>query len=255
MCNNLTNVSKNFSSAAKTYLANATIQKESALKILEHFKQVYHNGHVLDLGSGVGTFNYQPELKPLTTILFDLSRSMLKESKQSLVINGDANHLPIANNIIDVIISNLMIQWMNDKLITIHEIKRILKVHGYVILTTLIKPSLFELQRAWSDVDNHPHTITFDEVIDYHKLFNQARLTIVKSYTWQKTFYFPNIYTLLQHFKQTGTSMDNTRRSTGLGGRESLQKLTLAYEKQRTPDGLPVSYSYLLLIARKESNE
>lgn len=251
MLNNHLLVKQKFSNAAKNYLEYADIQKQSALEIISRFNKLNDDGMILDLGSGVGTFNHC-DRHHHDIILFDLSLEMLRYSKSKKCINGNANNLPILSNSINTVISNLMIQWVTDKSLVIHEINRILKPDGYVILTTLVKGSLFELQTAWQEVDEYQHTLKFDTVDDYNKAIECSKMKIIETKTWRNTLYFSDIYELMYHFKRTGTNIRQADNKSGLSGKERIKNFAIAYEKQRITLGLPLSYQYLIIVAKKE---
>lgn len=251
MLNNHLIVKQKFSNAAKNYLEYANIQKQSALEIISRLNKLNYDGTILDLGSGVGTLSHC-DRHHHDTILFDLSLEMLRYSKSKQCINGNASNLPILSNSINIVISNLMIQWLTDKSSVMHEINRILKLGGYVILTTLVKGSLFELQRAWREVDEYQHTLEFDTVDDYEKVLECSKLKIIEIKTWRNTLYFSEIYELMYHFKRTGTNTRQANNTSGLSGKEKIKNFAIAYEKQRVTLGLPLSYQYLIIVAKKE---
>lgn len=252
MLNDISIIKQKFSNAAKNYLANANIQRDSALEIISRFTKYHDGGIIFDLGSGVGTLKHQKKFND-NAILFDLSLNMLKQSGSNKCINGDANYLPVADSSIDMVISNLMIQWGSDKLLILNEINRILKPSSHVILTTLVKPSLIELQMAWQEVDNYQHTLNFDTVQYYEASVIQAGFKIIESTTWQNNLYFSDIYELMHHFKKTGTNTRQADNTKGLSGKEKVKNLAKAYEKQKCALGLPLSYQYLIIVAKKES--
>lgn len=255
MKNNLQLLQDNFNHCASKYLSNAKIQLNSANVIHKQLVDIISpNDLILDLGSGPGTLNYD-DIPAVDNeiILFDLSINMLKNSFKSNLICGNANYLPFKNNSFDVVISNLMIQWVHDKTQVIQEIKRVLKPNGVLIITTLIAPCLYELQQAWQEVDNAQHTIIFDDKNQYDNLFKKhAQWYNFQSHEWSNTIYFPDIYTLMYHFKQTGTSMLKSTNNRGIGGKQQILNLAKAYEKQRTINGLPLTYHYMSIATRKE---
>src|SRR6185437_4048285 len=117
----------NFNAISSDYLKHAQIQKRSALKIIHKLPTYHVSGFVLDLGSGPGTLHHCPE-NSYQSILYDLSLKMLKvgvsmDCENVLAINGDAGWLPFATSSIPTVISNLMLQWGEDKLQILSEIK------------------------------------------------------------------------------------------------------------------------------------
>lgn len=248
--NNL--ISYNFSQASKQYLKNAKIQKISALQIIENLPKHYKSGLILDLGSGPGTLEHTQTNCLNNVISFDLSLSMLKQNQNNLKVCADAQNIPFKNDSFENIISNLMLQWPENKQQTIAEINRILKPSGIIICVTLIKNSLYELQQAWKSIDDQAHTLNFLTSQNYLELFKHSNFEILEHYNFKNTYYFNNLYELLHHFKKTGTNLAKSNSNTGLGGKVKLKKLAKSYEKYRTNDGLPISYIYCLIIAQKK---
>ena len=184
-----------------------------------------------------------------STVAFDLSLPMLKISKSKYKINGDAYQLPIANNSFSLIICNLMLQWPDDKLQILSEAYRVLKPGGTLILSTLIKPSLYQLQESFAKVDNEQHTLNFLDEDNYIKLFKDALFTIKEQDHWMHTFYFDSLSSLFRNFKLTGSNI--SKSNSGLGGKQKLQQLENIYQKLATGYGLPISFFYLIIVAHK----
>lgn len=257
-------ISNNFNKAAPTYLKNALIQIPPALKTIAALNQYTNNGLnldndqiILDLGSGPGTLKHNKTSKKTIypTLSLDLSLEILKYCNNCSV-NADANYLPFANNSFPFIISNLMLQWPDKKSVVANEMHRVLKPNGKLILTTLIKPSLHELQQAWAEVDDEPHTLHFLDQGKYLSVFNQAGFSITEHYSWHNTEYFSTLSDLMWHFKHTGTNLTKQYHDKGLGGRSRLQKLDNAYQKLAIPNkGLPLTYTYLFIVATKVASK
>jgi malonyl-CoA O-methyltransferase len=243
-------VTYNFDYAAKNYLNYAHIQKQVAHKITRYLPALPPE-FTLDLGSGPGTLLHTT-YKDYPVILYDLSYKMLNTSNYNcnIAINGNATHLPFMNNSIHLIISNLMLQWPEDKLSVFREIYRTLAVDGIVIFTALINPSLWQLKAAWRNLDNKPHTLEFLSSNCYAQLCKNVGLSIIAMDAWEHIEYFDSCNKLLHHFKHTGTSMPKAQ-NTGLGGKQIITKLENEYAKFNTAHGLPLNYNYILIVAKK----
>lgn len=251
-------IQRNFNQAATSYMAHANIQKVSAAKIINSMTKHYKDGFILDLGSGPGTLAHQAN-NNYPVILYDLSLAMLKAGVNLpnsciTAINGDATHLPFASNSIDTVISNLMLQWPENKPQVFKEIQRVLAPSGHIIFTTLIKPSLWQLQNAWNQIDNAKHTLDFLTLDDYVTLCQNSGLNVIKLQTWESQLEFNDIYTLLRHFKLTGTSMPKSKHGNSLIGVGLIEKLSRAYPKLESETQYRLNYNYLMLIAYKEFN-
>lgn len=263
---------------ALNYLKHAHIQRISAQKIYEHLQKYTKNtinnrnnlnSIILDLGSGPGTLSHITNMpdhqlmlpQSTTMVLCDFNINMLKTIQNdntnkaqnsnylNIAINADAHSLPFCDSSVDIIISNLMIQWSPDKGSILSEIKRILKPNGQFICTTLISNSLWQLQHNWSKAlgNNTARTLQFEDLNHYTQLCKQNNLQILHSEAWEHMLYFDSTMDLMRHFKNTGTNMAQPKNS-GLGGKNKLELFKKAYETTRTPDGLPLSYHFGLLV-------
>ena len=243
-------ITYNFDQAAKNYLNYAHIQQQVADKIIQYLPTPLPE-FTLDLGSGPGTL---PHTKYTNSqiILYDLSYKMLKanSANHGLKINGNATYLPFRNNSIPLIISNLMLQWPKDKLSVFKEIYRTLTVGGTIIFISLINPSLWQLKKAWRNLDNKSHTLEFLPTNYYVTLCDAVGLNIITLDTWEHIEYFDSCNELLHHFKHTGTSMPKAQ-SSGLGGKQIMARLEAEYSKFKTENGLPLNYNYILIVAKK----
>ncbi len=257
MKNEIQLIRNNFDRAAISYALNAQIQRDPAIKLLEMLYKYscdinYNDEFILDLGSGIGTLQHAKSANYDNFIAFDLSGVMLRNSQYKHRVNGDAGNLPFADNSFSVVISNLMIQWSSDKTKVFNEINRIIAVGGKLIFTTLIAPSLYELQQSWRCVDDNPHTLEFLSQNKYVELLENCGFNILENISWCTTIHFKNLGDLLQHFKLTGTNLAKSNSNIGLGGKLKLKALNNAYELLTTESGLPLTYVYLLIVASKE---
>jgi malonyl-CoA O-methyltransferase len=175
---------------------------------------------------------------------------MLHKNLVPSPINAHAESLPLASNSIDIIISNLMLQWPENKRQALAETHRVLKPGGKLIFTTLIQPSLHELITSWAQIDEAKHTLSFLMPEDYLSLCHQARLGILAQSLWHETLFFSNFIELCRHFKDSGTSLPYAKRR-GLGGKDALRRIEQLYPHRAR--GLPLSYHYLMLVLHKEA--
>lgn len=272
-----------FDRIAKTYLQNAMIQNEAAQEIADYLLKAYISKFphpILDLGSGPGTFMHIAELATQPVILYDSSYSMLNagltNNNLTQAVHGVAEQLPFKDNSIKLIISNLMLQWSHNKHIVIQEISRILAPHGIFIFTTLIPPSLLNLQTVLKNIDGTALILKFIDTEIYKSYCKDAGLKVLYSHTWSTTLLFNTCLDLLQHFKNTGTNIIQVQKP-GLHGVKLLKQLQYEYNKhhlikntslkQNNPNyrnshtqSLLISqkyfleYHYLMLVLKKNSS-
>jgi ubiquinone/menaquinone biosynthesis C-methylase UbiE len=89
---------------------------------------------LLDLGAGTGLLS-QPLLTRFPDskiICLDFAQEALKKNPTKNKLCADANHLPLSNNCVDIIISNLMMQWCGNLNQLFSECHRVLKNDGLI---------------------------------------------------------------------------------------------------------------------------
>ncbi|WP_254491521.1 methyltransferase domain-containing protein, partial [Salmonella enterica] len=74
---------------------------------------------------------------------------------------GDAAALPLADNSVDVIFSNLCLQWVDDLPAVFAGFRRVLKPGGLLVCSTFGPETLVELNEAFAAADDRPHVSRF----------------------------------------------------------------------------------------------
>ena len=99
---------------------------------------------VADLGAGTGFISEGLVDGPASIIAVDQSAEMLKQMKRKFpdagnidYRTGNANHLPVRDNIVDYGLANMYLHHVDNPLKAIREIYRIMKRGGRMILTDL----------------------------------------------------------------------------------------------------------------------
>ncbi len=246
-------VAKSFSRAASTYEDVAIVQQAVLAEHLDRlsFSQIEPE-RILDLGSGTGTGTQQlsKKYKKSRVVAMDIAKGMLQEHRKKLprfrnktdLLCADLDYLPIADESVDLVFSNLAIQWSNDLHQLIKEFRRVLRTGGLLSFTTVGPDTLRELRDAWSSIgaDDHVH-----DFLDMHEIGDAlisngfgAPVLDVDRYTLT----YPDVKSLLTDLKKLGATNSSSERSRGMMGREMIRNLELAYEKQRTEGKLPLTY-------------
>jgi len=130
---------------------------------------------VVDLGAATGAANrsLQKRFKGAHVISIDLAHSMLARARskkswlsKSSFAQADARALPLANESVDVIFSNLLLPWIDDPGPAFVEVARVLRKGGVFAFATLGPDSLQEIRRAWRQVDDSIHVNRFPDMHD-----------------------------------------------------------------------------------------
>ncbi|MGY6037731.1 malonyl-ACP O-methyltransferase BioC [Aeromonas sp. AE23HZ002T15] len=259
-------LARRFGAAARHYDAHARFQQEVGQALLarmpqggegtvaaghRHFADLPESG--LDLGCGTGFF--LPDLAGRCQRLYglDLAPGMLAQAARrdsgALLLCGDAEALPFADQSLDWIFSSLALQWCERPAQAFAELHRVLKPGGQLLFSTLLSDSLWQLREAWRTVDESAHVNRFLGLSQLRHAVADGGFALMEleSLTWQLAY--GELGSLLRDLKGIGASQVNDGRSAGLGNRQRLQRLGEAYEQYRQPDGL-LAASYQVCLGR-----
>ena len=163
---------------------------------------------------------------------------------------ADIEKLPFAAANFDLWWSSLSIQWCNAATV-FSEAFRVLRPGGQVAFSTLCPDTFAELRAAFAGVDQHRHTLPFNEPDAIHTALLGAGLRNIRLVRERHTVYYPELKSLLRSIKAIGAQNVGEGGRNGMMGRRTWQKVEATYEQFRTPAGLPASYDVLLGYATK----
>jgi malonyl-CoA O-methyltransferase len=244
-------VRRSFDRAAATYDAAAVLHAEVRANLLQRLDLMALTPRVVvDAGAGTGhgaralIRRYPKAL----VIALDFSQRMLQVAggQQSWLrrfsrVCADAVRLPLADGSVELILSNLMLQWCDPDAV-FAEFRRVLAPHGLLSFTTLGPDTLRELRSAWGEVDSRSHVNQF---IDMHDLGDAlvrggfaAPVLDVERYTLT----YLDLRRVAADLKATGAHNATKGRAKGLTGRRQFAALQTAYESFRQDGRLPATY-------------
>jgi len=239
---------QHFEKAANTYDAAAVLQREIAKRIGERLDYIkLQPKAVLDAGCGTG-FITKDLLKryPKSQILsLDIALNMTRKSKEQggwlkkpRLICADAEQLPLKPESVDLIVSNLMIQWSNDLSKMFTGFHGVLKPNGLLLFSTFGPDTLKEMRESWASVDNTPHTTSF---VDMHEIGDALlKAGFVNPVTDMEliTMTYSSVRQLMKDIKEIGASNTDSTRGKGLMGKQKLKGFEQSYDKFKTAEGL-----------------
>lgn len=241
------NIAKSFGSASHSYDVSARLQRFSGKHLMPWLPN-RHDLTVVDLGCGTGFFTDLLADRFEQVIGFDISTNMLNFAKQNrnssiAWLEGDAYKLPFKDDSLDLIYSNLMIQWCDDLPSVVKEISRALKPGGLFIFSTLVDGTLFELKQSWSKVDNDKHVIDFKSARELTDIFNHNEGRLIEYSVKDVVLEYENVLHLAHELKGLGANHVPTGKSRGLAGKDKWKRMMAAYEKYANPDKVyPATY-------------
>ena len=246
-------IAQAFDRAAAGYEQQAVLQRTVAERMVERLEVVrIKPDWVLDVGGGTGhAARLLSKRYPRARILLlDLSHEMLLEARRRAprffsherYVQGGAEALPLSAASADMIFSSLTLQWCNKLDQVFREFRRILKVDGLVMLSTLGPDTLKELRRSWAEVDDDPHVHAFVDMHDLGDALIRAGFSSPVLDVERFTLTYKDLYALMRDLKALGASNRSMARRRGLTGKTSLAKLQQGYEHHRREGLLPATY-------------
>ena len=247
-------VRESFDRAAETYDGAARVQRHVCQHLLEQFPFSGTPAHVLDAGCGTGYCARLLRARwPEVAITgVDFAPSMLKvaEREMDVCFTADIEELPFGDETFDLWWSSLSIQWCDPSKV-FAEASRILKSGGQLALSTLGPNTFYELREAFAGVDQHRHTLNFDEPETISRLLTNVQFRNITLAREKHTAHYPDLKTLLRAVKAIGAHNVGEGGRSGMMGRDAWKKLETAYERYREPAGLPASYDVIFVYANK----
>lgn len=241
-------IAKNFGIASKSYDASARLQRYSG-KHLMNFLPKETDLTVLDLGSGTGFFTNILASKYRHVIGLDMSQRMLKFAKEQRTqpitwLAGDAYNIPLQDNSVDLVYSNLMIQWCNPISAVLKEVLRVLKPGGMFIFSTLVDGTLYELKSAWAQVDDDKHVIDFKGDKEIVGCLTSSQSKVVEHHTKSIVLEYESVLHLAHELKGLGANHVSRQTNRGLAGKDKWKRMTESYQDFQEPSGIyPATYN------------
>lgn len=247
-------VRESFSRAASSYDEAAVLQSDVRRELLGRLDLVkLEPGVVLDLGAGTGHAARQlrRRYRRSRVIAADVAHGMLHEARRQQGwlrrfdrVGADARALPLRDAGVDLVFSNLMLQWCADPVEVFAECRRVLRPGGLLTFTTLGPDTLVELRRAWTAADPaHLHVNAFLDMHDLGDALMRAGLAEPVMDVVRYTLTYSDVRGLMRDLKAIGAHNSARARQKGLTGKQTLARMFDAYELARRPDGkLPATY-------------
>lgn len=270
-------VRRAFSRSAASYDGAAHLQRRVEARLLESLD--YWDDPalarpapavVLDLGCGTGHASAQLQRRwPKARVLsMDLALPMLQQARAGhpparlpglplrnpfaaipQPVCADARALPLAEASVDLIFSNLCLQWVEDLPAVLAGFRRVLKPHGLLLFSTFGPDTLWELREAFAQADAAPHVSPFMDVAAVgDALVAAGFFQPVVERDLERSAY-PDMPALMHELRALGATNALASRRHALTGRRRFAVAADAYETRRTPSGLPASWEIISAMA------
>lgn len=257
---------RSFDRAASTYDAAAILQAEVGRRLLERLElTTLRPRQILDLGCGTGvaTQALRRRYRGANVVALDLSEQMVRRTRarcgwlrRPLPVCADLERLPLAPESVDLVYSNLAMQWSNALEPTLAGLLRSLRPGGLLMFTTFGPDTLTELREAWARVDGHTHVNRFHDMHDIGDWLMHTGFAEPVMDMERLTLTYTTVNELIQDLRLIGAQNRTQGRARSLGGRERLARLHQTYETHRRSDGrIPATYEVVYGHAWRASGQ
>lgn len=255
-------VRDSFDRAADTYDAAAVLQKFVRTEMLSRLDLVaMQPTRILDAGCGTGHASaaLMKKYPKAELVSLDLALGMLWKTQlvnaslanrikrvfgqaQQNLLCADIEQLPLADASVDMIFSNLAIQWCNDLDAAFAGMHRVLRTDGLLTFSTLGPDTLKEL-RAASKTDAARVSVSrFFDMHDIGDALVRAGFSAPVLDVERVVLTYENAIDVMRDLKAIGAHNAADGRGRGLQGRDFLKKITANYEQFRREDKLPATF-------------
>jgi malonyl-CoA O-methyltransferase len=274
-------VRRAFSRAARHYDDAAALQREVGSRLLESLDYFDERAAretedgkprmpqvVVDIGCGPGHAAVEMQKRwPKTQVLaLDLALPMAREAGANarrahfpspLLRNpfspvarpqplcADARSLPLADGSVDVIFSNLCLQWVEDLPTVFAGFRRVLKPDGLMVLSTFGPDTLWELREAFGHADSAPHVSPFATIAQFGDAMIAAGFKDPVLDRDELRMQYDTLADLMRELRTLGATNAMSTRRRSLTGRERFARAAQAYESLRHEGRLPATWEVI----------
>ena len=250
-------IGASFGRAAEHYDSVAVLQRRIGSRLLGRLPNAFDESFtILDLGAGTGFCTARLAAGGARIIALDLAEPMLLQLRRRvstpvLRLCGDAEALPLRDNSVDMIFSNLTLQWCLDLDALFSGFHRVLRPGGSVLYSSFGSATLKELRSAWAQVDRATHVNPFFDHTTVQKAMHRAGLSqpVVESELLQVRY--SSVLQLMHELKGLGAHNVMPGRPRGLTGRNKLQRMIRAYERMMPAGSVAATFEVMFGMARK----
>ncbi|SDK82173.1 malonyl-CoA O-methyltransferase [Methylophilus rhizosphaerae] len=252
---------QSFHRAAKQYDAAAILQRQVREEMLSRLDVVKLDPEVIldaGCGTGHGLSALLKHFKQAQGIALDIAEGMLVRSRTLFprykfwqasprFVCADIESLPLATASVDMVWSNLAMQWCNDLDAALQEFRRVLRPNGLLMFATLGPDTLRELRAASGA--GHTHVSRFIDMHDIGDALTRAGFSAPVLDVMHYTLTYESVESVMRDLKAIGAHNATVGRAKGLSGKGFLQQLRQGYETFRHDGKLPATYEVVFVHA------
>jgi malonyl-CoA O-methyltransferase len=249
------------------------LRREIASRMLERLAPVrIEPERVLDAGCGEGAdlSALQKRFPQAALLGLDASPAMLQAAQQdqraaqsamrrllqwlpavsgkdasAALLCGNFSQLPLAQNAVDVVWSNLALHWHPQPDQVFVEWRRVLRTDGLLMFSCFGPDTFRELRAAFAAADQTPHTLPFVDMHDFGDMLVNAGFSTPVMDMETLIVTYASVDKLFADVRAWGGNPLDTRRR-GLLGRQAWRHVVDALEQSRRADGsIPLTFEVI----------
>lgn len=238
-----------FNRAALHYDGAARLQRDIAAQLLERLEIIrVQPQSILDIGCGTGYLGaaLARRYRAARVLGVDIAEAMARQAQVASggitrrmqaalglrapcrFLCGDAEALPLASASVDMVLSNLTLQWCDARRV-FAEVLRVLRPGGLFMFSTFGPDTLQELRAAWQAVDGDVHVHPFADMHDIGDWMLADGFADPVLDVERLRLDYRDVSALLRELKQLGAHNVATSRRRALTGRERFERFRAAY--------------------------
>jgi len=240
-----------FERAVDTYDGTAVLQREIADRMLSRLDLIKLKPKtILDAGCGTGhcARALAKRYRCARILGIDIACAMVQRARRkagwfsrSRFACGDIEALPLADASMDMVVSNLAVQWCNPDLVFL-EFMRVLRPGGLLMFTSFGLDTLRELKQAWGTVDNQTHVHAFMDMHDIGDVLIRTGFADPVMDVEHFTLTYKDVMGVMGDLKRLGAHNVARARPRGLTGKARFKRFQSAYESLARDGLIPATY-------------
>ncbi len=256
-------VGRSFSRAASGYDRVAALQRQVGNELLARLLRMPLSTKVttiLDVGAGTGycTALLAEAFPDARVIALDIAEGMLRFlgervdlQGKTLRIRGDGESLPLRERSVDLVFSNLAMQWCSDLPAAMAGFRRVLRPGGAVLFSTFGESTLCELRKAWAKADGYSHVNDFVPIDSVRAAMARTGFIDYHVSAERKILFYPGVDAILRELKGLGAHNVTANRPRHLTGKGVFRNMKDAYAalmpEGRTEASFEIVYGHAFL--------
>jgi malonyl-CoA O-methyltransferase len=246
-------VGPSFSKAASAYDAVAALQRQIGERLLARVVETpcAQPQTILDVGAGTGyCLSRLAQMFPDAELLaLDIAEGMLSTLAgrsdlrgKARSICGDGESLPLRARSVDLVFSNLALQWCADLPAALAEFRRVLRPGGTILFSTFGASTLCELRAAWATADDYSHVNAFPALAEVASALLGLGLVDCRVGGELRVIAYSGVDALLRELKSLGAHNVTRNRPRHLTGKGVFRQMLAAYPESAADGQIQASF-------------